>query len=114
ADVAAAALTEEAHAGRIYELSGPRALTMHDVAAEISKATGREIRYVPVTMEQYTKILEENGLPVEIAELFHLILDGRNASVTDGVRQALGREPRNFSDYAREAAASGVWNGRSA
>ncbi|SDR22269.1 NAD(P)H-binding protein [Thermostaphylospora chromogena] len=114
ADVAVAALTEEAHVGRIYELSGPRLLSFHDVAAEISKASGREVRYVPVTKEEYTKILEENDLPVEFAELFTLILDGRNASVTDGVRQALGREPRDFSDYAREAATSGIWNDRPA
>lgn len=38
--------------------------------------------------------------------------DGRNARLTDGVRRALGREPRDFGDYAREAAASGVWDAR--
>lgn len=112
ADVMVAALIEDGHAGRVYELSGPRLLTFHDVAAEISTATGRTMRYVPVTTKRYVTILEENGLPVEFAELFTLILDGRNASVTDGVRQALGREPRDFSDYVREAAASGVWAGR--
>ena len=42
--------------------------------------------------------------------LFGEVLDGRNESLADGVRQALGREPRDFADYARETAATGVWN----
>jgi hypothetical protein len=42
--------------------------------------------------------------------LFSEIVDGRNAGTTDGVRRALGRDARDFSDYARAAAASGVWN----
>jgi hypothetical protein len=37
------------------------------------------------------------------------VLDGRNAHLTDGVQRALGREPRDFADYARETAATGVW-----
>jgi hypothetical protein len=42
--------------------------------------------------------------------LFGTILDGRNAHVTDGVSRALGRQPGDFVDYARDAAASGVWD----
>jgi hypothetical protein len=42
--------------------------------------------------------------------LFTEVLDGRNAHVTDGVRRALGRDPRDFSEFARDAAATGVWN----
>jgi hypothetical protein len=53
-------------------------------------------------------------VPPEFVEfltyLFAEVVDGRNAGTTDGVRRALGREPRDFADYAREAAASGVWN----
>jgi hypothetical protein len=42
--------------------------------------------------------------------LFSEVLDGRNARVADGVRRALGREPRDFAVYARDAGASGVWD----
>ena len=45
-----------------------------------------------------------------MAYLFTEVLDGRNAHLTDGVRRALGREPSDFSDYARKAAATGVWD----
>lgn len=44
--------------------------------------------------------------------LFTEVLDGRNAHLTDGVERALGRKPRDFADYARDAVASGIWNGQ--
>lgn len=110
ADVVVAALTDDRHIGRTYELSGPRSLSFREVAAELSKATGREIAYLPVTLDEYRGFLRENGLPVEFAELFGLILDGRNARVVNGVEEVLGRRPRDFSDFAKDAAATGVWN----
>jgi short subunit dehydrogenase-like uncharacterized protein len=45
-----------------------------------------------------------------VTYLFTEVLDGRNAQVTDGVRRALGREARDFAVFARDAAATGVWN----
>lgn len=110
ADVVVAALTESGHGGRVYELSGPRLLSFHDIADELTRATGRTIRYEPVSHEEYAAILAEYGLPADFGELFRKILDGRNASVVDGVRRALGREPRDFADFAAAAAATGVWN----
>ncbi|MGW6703883.1 NmrA family NAD(P)-binding protein [Streptomyces sp. NPDC054956] len=110
ADVVVAALTDDRHIGRTYELSGPRLLSFSDVAAELSKATGREISYVPITNEAYRAVLRENGLPEEFTDLFTLILDGRNAHLVHGVEEVLGRKPRDFSDFAREAAARGVWD----
>src|SRR5215210_6919690 len=114
ADVAVAALTEEGHAGQLYELTGPRSLTFAEAAAEISKATGREIRYEPVSLEEHAAEATEHGVPAEVVELltylFSEVVDGRNANTTDGVQRALGREPRDFRNFARDAAASGVWN----
>ncbi|AWZ09707.1 MULTISPECIES: NAD(P)H-binding protein [unclassified Streptomyces] len=110
ADVVVAALTDDRHIGRTYELSGPRLLSFADVAAELSKATGREIAYVPVSNEAYRAVLRDNGLPEEFAELFELILDGRNAHLVGGVEEVLGRRPKDFSDFVREAAARGVWD----
>jgi uncharacterized protein YbjT (DUF2867 family) len=115
ADVAVAALTDDRHVGQLYELTGPRSLTFAEVAAEIGEAAGREVGYVPVSLERHAAEAAEHGVPPEFVELlsylFAEVVDGRNASTTDGVRRALGREARDFRDYAREAAASGVWNG---
>lgn len=109
ADVAVAALTESGHDSEVYELSGPRLLGFQDVAREIGAATGRSVIYRPVTATEYEAILASEGLPGDFVDLFTLILDGRNASVTDGVQRALGRDPKDFSEFAREAAATGVW-----
>ncbi|GGZ37431.1 NmrA family NAD(P)-binding protein [Streptomyces avidinii] len=110
ADVVVAALTDDKHIGKTYELSGPRLLSYSDVAAELSKATGRDIKYISVTNEEYRAVLRENNLPEEFADLFTMILDGRNAHLVHGVEEALGRKPKDFADFAREAAATGVWN----
>jgi len=114
ADVVVAALTTAGHAGQLYEVTGPRLLTFADAIAEVSAVTGREIRFVPVTPEEYRAGLAELGLPGDfiwlIDYLFTTVLDGRNEQITDGVQRALGREPRDFSDFARAAATSGVWN----
>lgn len=114
ADVAVAALTEDGHAGRVYELTGPRLLTFAEAIAEIGRGTGRELRYVPISVEEYTAGAAEHGIPEDviglIQYLFSEVLDGRNAQLADGVQQALGREPRDFADYVRDTAATGVWN----
>ncbi len=113
ADVAVAALTDDRHVGQLYELTGPRSLTFADTAVEIGAAAGREIRYVPVSLEQHEAELAEHGVPAEVIELltylFSEVVDGRNADTTDGVQRALGREARDFTQYARAAAATGVW-----
>jgi uncharacterized protein YbjT (DUF2867 family) len=114
ADVAVAALTEKRHAGELYELTGPRLLTFAEAVAEIAEAAGREIRYVPVSVDEYAAEVDRAGVPAVYVSLltyiFSEVLDGRNAHLTDGVQRALGREPRDFRDYARDAAATGVWD----
>jgi uncharacterized protein YbjT (DUF2867 family) len=115
ADVAVAALTEDGHAGQIYELTGPRLLTFPEAISEIAGATGRKIRYVPVSVEEYASMLSEQGVPAEfvwfVTYLVSEVLDGRNANLIDGVQRALGREPKDFAAYAREVAATGIWDG---
>jgi uncharacterized protein YbjT (DUF2867 family) len=114
ADVAVAALIEDGHAGQLYELTGPRLLTFTDVAAEIAKATDRDIQYLAVSPADYAAAAIQDGVPPEeahsLTELFTRVLDGRNARVANGVQRALGREPRDFTDYARDTAATGVWH----
>jgi uncharacterized protein YbjT (DUF2867 family) len=116
ADIAVAALTEDGHVGEVYELTGPRLLTFADAVGEIAQAAGREIRYVPVSVEDFAAALEEQGVPGEWIELlvylFQEVLDGRNAHLADGVQRALGREPKDFAEYVRDTAATGVWSGQ--
>ncbi len=116
ADVAVAALTDTRHVGRLYELTGPRSLTFAEVAAEIGAATGREITYVPVSLEEHAAEIAARGVPPEVIDLltylFAEVVDGRNADTTDGVQRALGRDARDFTRYARAAADTGIWTAR--
>ncbi|HZJ05421.1 MAG TPA: NAD(P)H-binding protein [Nocardioidaceae bacterium] len=113
ADVAVAALTERGHSSEVYELTGPRLLTFAEAVEEIAQAAGRQISLVPLSIEEFSSALTDDGLPDELlwlmTYLFTAVLDGRNSSLTDGVQRALGRPARDFTDYAREVAATGIW-----
>ncbi|MFE5093037.1 NmrA family transcriptional regulator [Streptomyces sp. NPDC056638] len=115
ADVVVAALTEDGHAGAVHELTGPRLLTFDEVVSEIASATGRAVRYLPVSGAEYAQMLEGYGVPGPeagfLADLFTMLLDGHNATVTEGVKQVLGRDPKDFGAFARAAAQSGAWKG---
>lgn len=116
ADVATAALTDAKHAGQVYEITGPRLLTFADAVQTIAKATGRDIRFKRVTLEEFSAMMREFQIPDSFIDfltyLFTEVLDGRSSQVTDGVQRALGRPARDFADYARETAATGVWNAK--
>ena len=114
AEVAVAALTRAGHAGKVYELTGPRLLSFADVAAELSRATGRDVRYVPITSAEYAAAAARAGVPLEeiepLTDLFTRVLDGHNAFLSDDVERVLGRRPRDFADYAHDTAATGIWS----
>jgi len=113
ANVVVASLTDDQHIGQLHEVTGPRALTFAEAVSEISKATGRKVRYQQVSAKDFTESMAGQGVPKEIVwllnYLFTTVLDGRNARPTDGVQRALGRPPRDFRDYVRNTAAAGVW-----
>jgi uncharacterized protein YbjT (DUF2867 family) len=114
ADVAAAALTEDRHAGQVYELTGPRAIGFGEAADLIAKASGKPLQYVAVTPEDYVEQQLSRGVPRKAAErMAHLVALGSTGaleSLTDGVEKALGRAPRRFEDFVVAAAATGCWS----
>jgi hypothetical protein len=84
------------------------------VVEELSEAMGRPVEYEAIRVPDYARELvkygfsEEESLPV--AQLVADVLDGRNASLADGVQRALGREPRDFSEFARAEVAAGTFD----
>jgi len=114
AEVAVAALTDARHDGELYEVTGPELLRLGEVADRLSEATGRTIAYTPITIEQFNDGLVDAGVPEDFAKLLKYLFEraatGVNAYVADGVQRALGRPPRSFSAYAKEAAAQGFWS----
>jgi uncharacterized protein YbjT (DUF2867 family) len=114
ADVAAAALLDPAaHAGQAYEITGPQALTHHEVARIVGDALGREVTYVDVAPDAWIAGAAAAGLPADyaamLAGLFAVIADGHGARPGDAVQRVTGHAPRSLADFAREAAAAGAW-----
>jgi uncharacterized protein YbjT (DUF2867 family) len=113
ADVVVAVLGDGAYVGRDVAVSGPRLLTWGAAVAEIGEAAGRALVYRSVAPREYGEVLTSFGVPDEeaefLVELFEALLDGRNAQVSDGVERVLGRPPRDFAEFARDAAAQGTW-----
>jgi uncharacterized protein YbjT (DUF2867 family) len=113
ADVVVAALTEPGHRNRLYELTGPRALSFAQCIKEISEALGRPVKYTTVPVDDYINALHEQGVPEDLQwllrELFTVVFDGRNSHVMSGVEEALNRPPTDFKTYVQKTIASGVW-----
>ncbi|GAA4748100.1 NAD(P)H-binding protein [Actinomycetospora chibensis] len=114
ADAAAAVLTEPGrHAGRTYELTGPRSITFGEAVDLISRATGRPLLYRQISPAEYTAALVEQGVGEEdahhVAEMFVLMEQGLIAGTTDALAGLLGRAPRTFEDYVLRTAVTGAW-----
>jgi uncharacterized protein YbjT (DUF2867 family) len=111
AAVAVAALTADGHGGQVYELSGPRAVTMAEAAAEIGAAAGRDVRYAAVAPDAFVAELVAAGWPRADAEGYAdavaALRTGLDAHVSDGVQRALDRPPRDFAEFV----ASTDWAG---
>lgn len=115
ADVAVEALLHNEHNGKIYELTGSRTLTFQDVTNEIAKATGRDITFTPIALPAYTEMLKQHGVPLDyiwlIDYLFSEVLGDPGVSeICYDIEKVLKRRPKDFSEYAKETAATGVWN----
>jgi uncharacterized protein YbjT (DUF2867 family) len=109
AEVAAAVLTSSGHEGKIYPLTGPEALSMADVAAKLSAATGKSIGYVNVTPDAAKQAQLAAGVPPyladALAELFAERRNGKEARVSPVTQTLLGRRPTSFDDFAVRNAA---------
>ena len=118
ADVAIEALLDDKHNGKIYQLTGPRLLTFREVIQEISEATEREIAFTPITLVAYTNAMKQQGVPVGFIWLVdylfsEVLVNPSNSEITNDIENILGRKPKDFSEYVKETAATGIWGSRS-
>lgn len=113
AEVAVASLTRPELRNRLFEVSGPRAMTFNQCVAEISEAVGYPVKYTQISIEEFLHALRDQGLPEDMLwlmrELFTVVFDGRNSHPTNGVEEALGRPATDFSEYLRKVMATGTW-----
>ncbi|MBB2901296.1 uncharacterized protein YbjT (DUF2867 family) [Kineococcus radiotolerans] len=102
AEVAVTALLDEAHDGRSYDLTGPRALTLAEVAATISRVQGREVGYVEETLEEAYAAREGFGAPRWMVDgwvsTYTAIAAGELDVVSDAVETVTGHPARSLED----------------
>jgi uncharacterized protein YbjT (DUF2867 family) len=115
ADVVTAALTDDKHNVQTYEVTGPRNLTFGEVVQEISNATGRSIKFQPISLDDYTEGMKKAGLSVETIWLFEYLFkevlgNPKNQMISNDVELVLGRKAKDFSEFAAETAETGVWD----
>jgi uncharacterized protein YbjT (DUF2867 family) len=108
AAVAVAALTGEGHESRIYDVTGPEALSFEAVADAIAQAVGRKVTYVHVPPDYARKQMLAEAVPVWLADdmlmLFASIREGYGGAVTDTVLDVTGERPRSYLQFARDHA----------
>lgn len=113
AEVAVAALTRPELRNRLFEVTGPRALSFAQCAAEISRAVGYPVSFTPVPVDDYISAMRDQGAPEEMTwllrHLFTEVFDGRNSKPAQDVEEALGRPATDFADYVEKTLATGAW-----
>jgi uncharacterized protein YbjT (DUF2867 family) len=109
AATAAVVLRDGGHEGRTYELTGPEAITFHDVAARLSEVTGGPVRFVPVPAAAAVEGLGAAGMPDWMAEnlvaVFGMLREDPAPQVTDAVHALTGRRPRHLAEFLADHAA---------
>ncbi|MGW1210224.1 NAD(P)H-binding protein [Streptomyces sp. NPDC002499] len=104
AEVAAAALREDGHAGRIYELTGPALSTPRERAEAIAAALGEPVRFVEQTRDEARAQMLQ-FMPEPVVETTLSILGAPNPAeqrISPDVERVLGRAPRTFTEWAQD------------
>ena len=117
ADVAVACLLNKEHNGKIYQLTGGRLLTFRDAIQEISKETGKEIVFTPISLSAYTNAMKEQGVPADFVWLVEylfseVLMNPIISEITNDIEKVLGRKPIDFTEYVKNTVKTGVWNSK--
>lgn len=106
ADAAVAVLTRDGHAGKVYELTGPEAISNYDIASTLSSVLGREISYRDIPVDEARAALTSQGMSEwmikVILELFEMSAADEAAEVTDAVERLTGKPPIRFESFVRD------------
>ena len=115
AEVVVKVLLDEAHNGKTYEITGPRAMTFEEAVKEIATGTEKKIKYQAVSLEAYNSMMKAAGVPSDYIWLFDYLFrevlgNEQNQVVTSDVEKVLGRKATDFTDYVQKTVKTGVWN----
>lgn len=115
ADVVTKVLVDDSYNGKTITVTGPKKLTFEQVVKMMAEAIGKEIQYIPITIEEFKAGMKSAGLPDSYVWLFAYLFEEvlgnpDNQEVSNDVEKVLGRKAISFQDYAQKTVATGVWN----
>jgi uncharacterized protein YbjT (DUF2867 family) len=115
ADVVTKVLLDDAYNGQTVTVTGPEKRTFKELVSIMSAATGRELQYIPISLDAFKDGMRQAGLPDSYVWLFGYLFqevlgNADNQVVSHDVERVLGRKAIDFETYAKTTAASGVWN----
>jgi uncharacterized protein YbjT (DUF2867 family) len=106
AEVVRVVLTDDVHLNKSYDLTGPEAMSLAQAAEKFSSVLGREIRYVPQSVQDFRKVLIQVGLPEwrvnAVCDEFKLLSAKASTQTTDTIQQILGRPPTSVEQFVRD------------
>ncbi len=106
--VAARVLTEEGHEGQTYTLTGPAAISFHDVARILSEILGREVTYINIPLEKAKESMLARGISEWMAEVLNEYANAHSAGysdwTTDSVERLTGHPATSYQQFARDFA----------
>lgn len=115
ADVVSKVLVDDSYNGQTITVTGPEKLTFKEVTGIMAEASGKDIAYVPISIDAFKEGMREAGLPDDYVWLFGYLFkevlgNPENQDISDDVAKVLGRPAISFESYARKVAESGLWN----
>jgi uncharacterized protein YbjT (DUF2867 family) len=114
ADVVTEVLLNDRYNGRTITVTGPRKMTLKEAVETIASSANREIGFQSISIEEYAEGMKAAGLPEDYVWLFSYLFtevlgNSENQRVYNDLEEVLGRKSKDFSEFAKEAAATGVW-----
>lgn len=115
ADVVSKVLVDDSYNGQTITVTGPQKRTFKEVVAIMAEASHKQIQFVPITIDEFKEGMRKAGLPDSYVWLFGYLFkevlgNPDNQEVSNDVAKVLGRPAKDFETYARETAATGIWN----
>ncbi|MEO1517173.1 MAG: NmrA family NAD(P)-binding protein [Bacteroidota bacterium] len=115
ADVVTKVLLDDSFNSQTVTVTGPQKKTFKELVDIMSKATGRDLQYIPISIEDFKEGMRQAGLPDSYVWLFGYLFqevlgNPDNQVISHDVERVLGRQATDFESFAEKAAQSGIWN----
>ena len=115
AEVVTKVLVDDSYNGETITVTGPEKLTFEKAVQIMAQAIGRDIAYIPISIEEFKAGMKAAGLPDSYVWLFGYLFkevlgNPDNQEISNDVERVLGRKATDFEAFAQKTLASGVWN----